>query len=117
MKVKFKGEEIEVKECKGIKKLTGLMFKGSSTEVLLFDFKKQTKQAIHSFFCPKFLAVWIKDNKVVGLKIVNPNKININPGKPFNKLIEIPVNKKHSKIIKLFLEDRKKDLNTISSIN
>lgn len=117
-KLNFKGEKIEIPDienCPGIKKYIGLIFnrKGNA---LLFDFKEETEKAIHSFFCPDFLAVWLnKENKIVEYKLVTPNRLLIKPKSKFTKLIEIPVNKKYHNIIKLFLEDRKKSLNTIPS--
>ncbi len=113
-KLNFKGNKIEfeVEKAKGIKKFTGLMFKNSETKALLFENIK----AIHSFFCPNFLAIWLDNkNKVIEFKIVKPWNPLILPKKAFNRLIEMPLNKRYSKVIKSFLEDRKKDLNTTSS--
>ena len=89
------------------------MFKKPETSALLFNFNKS--QAIHSFFCPDFLAIWLNNGKIIEYKLITGNKSYIKPKKEFDKLLEIPFNKKYSSIIKLFLEDRKKSLNTISS--
>ena len=117
----FKGKRIEIsniKKCSGLKKYIGLMFKKPGTSALLFEFKKPTRQAIHSFFCPDFLAIWLDEkNKILEYKLVNSNQLLIKPTENFLRLLEIPVNEKYSKITELFLEDRKKSLNTSSSCN
>jgi len=116
-KLKFKGKELEfsVKKVKGIKKFIGLMF-NKKGKALLFEFSRPTQQAIHSFFCPDFLAIWLDEkNKIIDYKVIFSNKFLIKPREKFTKLVEIPINKKYSELIKLFLEDRKKDLNTQSS--
>ncbi len=119
MKIRFKYKnkkvEIRAEKCKGIKKFTGLMFKSKKTNALLFDFDNKTNQAIHSLFCPDFLALWLNKNKIVDKKIIACNKFLIKPKEKFSKLIEIPINKKYEKIIKLLLDGDRKGLNTVSS--
>ena len=58
---------------------------------LVFIFKKKGKYAIHSFFCRKFMAVWIADGKILEKRIVNPWKFVILPRRKFDTLIEIPL--------------------------
>ncbi len=115
-KLKFKGKELEfeVDKVKGTKKFIGLMF-NKKGKALLFEFSRPTQQAIHSFFCPDFLAIWLQKNKIVDYKLVKRNKPYIKPNKQFTRLLEIPINQKYQGIIKLFLENKKKDLNTTSS--
>ncbi len=114
-KLKFKGKELEfsVKKVKGIKKFIGLMF-NKKGKALLFEFKKETRQPIHSFFCPDFLAIWInKEGKIIDYKFVVPNTPIIKPGKKFIKLIEIPINDENKEVIKIFIKDiKRKNLNT-----
>ena len=118
VKLNFKGRKIEfnAEKAEGIKKYTGLMFKPLDTSALLFDFKS-SEQAIHSFFCPDFLAVWIKEGRIIDYKFITPNRPYIKPKEKFSQLLEIPINSEYSQIINIFLEYKEKDLNSISSIN
>lgn len=91
-KKKFLISARRLSECgKGI----GLMFKFRNSENLLFEFKKPTQMAIHSFFVFfPFAAIWLNEkNEFIEGKIVFPFTIYIAPKKPFYKLIEIPLNK------------------------
>lgn len=107
-KLRFDHQVIEIPDiikAEGMKKFTGLMFKKQETNALLFE----EPGAIHSFFCPDFLGIWLDDeNKIVDYKLVTSNKPHIKPEKPFAKLLEIPLNDKYSEITKIFL-DKKKD--------
>ena len=104
MKINFKNKTFEIKarECRGIKKALGLMFSGKKAKALIFRFKNQTKTPIHSLFCPEFLAVWLLNMKVIEYKIIKKTKLSIIPRKNFNSLIEIPINKKYEKILRIF---------------
>jgi len=117
-KLNYNKKQIEIpdiKECKGIFKAIGLMFHTKNTSARLFQFKTDKRIAIHSLFCPSFLAIWLDEkNKILEYKLVFPSEISLKPQTPFRKLLEIPVNNKYSKIISFFLGD-KKDLNTPSS--
>ena len=80
------------------------MFKrGKTAEALLFEFKKPTKWAITSYFVFfPFLAIWLDNkNKVMEMRKVKPFKFHIAPKKPFSKLVEIPINSKYEKIVRL----------------
>ncbi|MFW6312173.1 MAG: hypothetical protein ACOC1K_08060 [Nanoarchaeota archaeon] len=105
LKIKKDGKTIEVKDvdkCEGIKKFTGLMFKSQGSNAKLFEFKK-TKQAIHSLFCPKFLAVWLdENNKVIEYEFIYSSRLTIKPDHKYSRLLEIPINKKYRKIIRKF---------------
>jgi len=109
LKIKFNRRyfKIQVKECKGIKKYLGLMFKFKPTP-LLFNFNKETKKPIHSFFCSRFLALWLdKENKVREFKIVKPFTPLIKPKNKFVKLIEIPLHNRNKDIINFIVGNRK----------
>lgn len=90
----YKGKKfnIDVKECKTyFSKASGLMFRKKSP-ALLFIFKKKNNQAIHSFFCVDFIAIWFNRGKVVDVQFVKPWKTNVRPALKFDKLLEIPEN-------------------------
>jgi len=75
----------------------GLMFsRRKKAKILLFEFKKPVKMAIHSYFVFfPFLAIWLDSkNKVLDLKIVKPFKIGVLPSEKFTRLIEIPLSVK-----------------------
>jgi len=98
---------MKVKKCNLFWMFKGLMFtrREKAKALLLFDFKKPKRFKIHSFFCTEFLAVWLDEkNNVVEKKVVNPFTLLVLPKRKFSKLIEIPVNKKYSRIIGTLLE-------------
>ena len=105
--IKFKNELVEIPDVKKVSrigKFLGLMFGDSKASALLFEFPKPTRQAIHSLFCPDFLAIWLdEENKIIEYKLVLGNKLSIIPEKEFSKLIEIPLNEKYSQVTKLFI--------------
>jgi uncharacterized membrane protein (UPF0127 family) len=99
MKYKFSFQEkkydIDVDVCDTIlKRAIGLMFKRKS-KPLLFIFKKETRQPIHSFFCIPFIAIWFNKGKVVDIKKVMPWKPYIKPNKNFDSFLEIPSSSKY----------------------
>ena len=91
--------EIEVKKCNFLHKISGLMFiRKQKAKALLFELKKPI--AIHSFFVFfPFIAIWLDKNKVVEIKKIKPFTFHIKPREYFNKIIEIPVNKKYKDVI------------------
>jgi len=109
-KIRFKDKIIEIpdiEKCSGIKKFTGLMFKSRDSNALLFEFDNPCKQAIHSFFCPDFLALWLDESgKIVDKQVVTSNKLSIRPQEKFSKLLEVPLNNKYSPAIQFLLEDK-----------
>jgi uncharacterized membrane protein (UPF0127 family) len=111
MKIYFNKKKIDIKVRKlgFFGKGTGLMFKFRNTENLLFEFRKPGRHAIHSFFVFfPFLALWLDEkNRVLERKIVFPFKATVKPKKEFYKLIEIPVNRKNSRIIGFFVDKGK----------
>ena len=106
--VKTNTEKIEIpaKKCNSFQKLSGLMFKTSKTEPLLFEFQ-DSNQAIHSFFVFfPFYAVWLdKNNRIIEIKRIEPFTIAVKPEKPFSKLLEIPINEKYSEILRVLTCD------------
>ena len=103
IKINFKGKKIEldVKEMRGMNKMLGLMV--FRKDALFFDFGNFKRMAIHSIFCPRFLAIWLdKSNKVVEFKFIKNWHFSIKPKKDFSKLIEIPVADSYKKILRMF---------------
>ena len=100
---------INVNVCNNIQKIIGLMFKTKeNADSLLFDFKKPVNMKIHSMFVFfPFIAIWLdRKNKVIRLKKISPFKISLTPKRPFIRLIEIPINQKYAKIVKLLFSRR-----------
>ncbi|MEM3116760.1 MAG: DUF192 domain-containing protein [Candidatus Pacearchaeota archaeon] len=97
--------KIDVKPCNKIQRFFGLMFRRrEKAKALLFDFGKPVNIRIHSFFVFfTFVAIWLDEkNNVLKIEKIRPYSFPIGTKKPFNKLIEIPVNKKYSKILVFF---------------
>jgi len=94
IKIRINGKQIEAEECKTIfSKMRGLMFR-KNPKPLLFEFRKPTRQPIHSFFCEPFRAVWLRKDKIIDDKIVNPFRIFVVPKKKFTTLVEMPLKNK-----------------------
>lgn len=76
-----------------LQKILGLMFKRKAFP-LLFEFDSQgvRRNAIHSFFCPPFDAVFLDGRKrvVCIFKQIKPYRLFIEPCKPAAFLIELP---------------------------
>jgi uncharacterized membrane protein (UPF0127 family) len=104
IKVGFKGKRfnIEARELTFLGQFIGLMFRTKNSNNLLFPVGGNW--SIHSFFVFfPFLAVWLDSkNKVLEYKIVKPFTFIVKPKKTFSKLVEIPLNEKNQKIIKVF---------------
>ena len=98
IKIKLKGKEIklELKEMRGLNKALGLMVYRNSN--LIFNFGKG-RQAIHSWFCPKFLAIWLDNRKVVDVQIIEPWRSFIRPKKDYDTLIEVPITESNYKMV------------------
>jgi uncharacterized membrane protein (UPF0127 family) len=95
---KLDGRECVVGNFKILKnifqKMRGLMFRSRKfITPLLFVFDKPGKYTIHSFFCRRFIAVWMLDDEVIDVKIVSPFKFCVTPEKKFNLLLEVPLQK------------------------
>jgi len=87
----------------------GLMFREKNTENFLFEFKKETKIIIHSYFVFfDFLAIWLdKGNRVVDWRIVKPFTAVVRPKAKSFKMIEVPLNKSNHEIIDFFRKARR----------
>lgn len=111
MEIKLKNKKIElkVKKVSELGKFIGLMFKTRNTENLFFEFKRQNKPAIHSFFVFfTFLAIWLDERgNVAEFEIVKPFTFSLSPRCSARKLIEIPINEKNKEIVQLFVGKRK----------
>ncbi len=109
MIIKFENKKINIPVKKVSAFGTGLIFKNKETRNLLFEFKNETKMKITSFFVFfPFLAIWTnKKKEVVDFRFVKPFNLSINSKKPFQKLIEVPLNSKNKKIISYFVGKRK----------
>jgi len=86
---------IKIRNAKRVNALgmiLGLMFRTRKTRPLVFEFKKDVRMAIHSFFVFfPFKAIWLDEkNNIIEQKIVRPFTFCVRPRKPFRKLIEIP---------------------------
>ncbi|MEK6844269.1 MAG: hypothetical protein AABX83_02480 [Nanoarchaeota archaeon] len=104
--INYRGKRLnlDVKKLGKFSKGIGLMFKNKNNENLLFDFEKDVGISIHSFFVFfPFLVIWLDvKNNVLEYKVVKPFWPYIRPKKYFRRFIEIPLNKKNEKIIRLF---------------
>lgn len=111
MYIYYNGKKIEVsvKKVSFIRKFSGLMFKTKDTSNLLFEFNKKSDIGIHSFFVFfKFLVLWLdNENNVLEYKIIKPFTLSALPKNQFNRLIEIPFNKKNKDIIEFFVDKGK----------
>ena len=111
MEIKKKGRIINigsVKKVNFIGKIVGLMFsRREKAKKLLFEFKKPTKIKMHSYFVFfPFLAIWLdKENNVLDLRKIKSFEMSHGIKKPYSKLVEIPINERNSKIIKLLVGD------------
>jgi uncharacterized membrane protein (UPF0127 family) len=101
LKYKDKNFEINAKRCGVLGRVRGLMFRSreKAPAILLLDFKKSCKFAIHSMFVFfPFIAIWLdNENKIVEIKKVFPWKFHVVPKKKFCRLIEIPLNQNYKK--------------------
>jgi uncharacterized membrane protein (UPF0127 family) len=115
MEIDIHGYKIKnIKKVSPLGKFTGLMFrKRENADALLFDFPNPVRLRIHSFFVFfPFLAVWLDDrNRIIEKKIIQPFNFSVRPKKQFNRLIEIPFNKKYKLMLGLLVGDTK-GLNT-----
>ena len=104
--LKFKNKKIIVnaKICNLFEKARGLMFrKKQNSGALLFNFKKPSREPLHSLFVFfPFYVLWIDDkNKILDIKKITPFRFSVRPKVKFSKIVEIPINNKYKGLIKL----------------
>ncbi len=93
----FNGKKMKIRDyilCESfISQARGLMFRRQNFNTpLVFRWKKPVKISIHSFFVGSdFLAIWLKNGKIVGKKVVKPWRFAVTPQEKFDTLIEIPL--------------------------
>lgn len=113
MKIEVDGKVIRINDlkiCNRFERFFGLMVhRRENAKILLFDFKKPVKWNFHSLFVFfPFIAIWLdEEDKIIEIKRVKPFKINLSPKQSFVKVIEIPMNDKYRKLVKLLVGDRK----------
>ena len=102
--------KLEIKKTGFFRRGTGLMFRGRNTENLLFEFNRDVRRAITSYFCFfPFFAVWLDSrNNIVEKKIVKPFIFSLRPSKEFRKFIELPINAKNSRKLAFFVGKSRK---------
>ncbi len=89
---------VDIEECAGFNRVKGLIFTNrEKAKALLFNFNKPTRLTIHSIFVFfPFVAVWLDDkNRIIEKRIIKPFTLSVRPKIPFNKLVEIPLNKRY----------------------
>lgn len=103
----FKGKKLEIEAgvCEGLQMGIGLMFKSKNTKPLIFDFKKKVKEPITALFVFfPFLAIFLDDkNKILETRIVKPFTFITKPKQKFSKLLEIPINDKYKRELKILV--------------
>lgn len=102
--LEYKGKHIELncKDCNIFQKILGLMFrKKKNASILLFEFSNDKHISFHSFFVLfPFIIIWLdKENNILEYREIFPWTPRIKIRKKFSKVIEIPVNKKNSKVL------------------
>ncbi len=97
---------VEGYRCNFLEQGKGLMFSGEkNAKILLFKFKKPSHLSIHSLFVFfPFIAVWTDGkNHILEWKRIKPFTFHVSsPASGFNNLVEIPMTKKHLKVVKFF---------------
>lgn len=83
----------------------GLMFRTRATFPLLFTFYRPCKVALTSWFVFfPFVAVWLDSRRrVIESRIVFPFTLTIVPSRPAYYLVEIPLNRRNSKITRFLV--------------
>ena len=104
IKHKNKKFKLNAKVCNFFQRFSGLMFcRRESARAFLFDFKKPVRISLHSFFVFfPFIVIWLDDkNKIIKIRRIKPFTLIIYQENFFNKAVEIPINGRYFKIIKL----------------
>ena len=106
----YKGKKFnfDAKICRFFDTILGLMFKSrKNAQALLFKFDKPSRITIHSLFVFfPFVVVWLDNKgKVIVIRKVKPFTPIVSIEKSYSRIIEIPINKKYSDIIKFLVGD------------
>ena len=113
--INYRGKKFKlyVRKLSSVGKYMGLMFKRSKTKNLLFEYAKNSKTGIHSFFVFfEFFIIWLDDkNNILDFRIVKPFEFYINTKKEFRKFIEIPLNAENRKIVEFFFGRKAHEMN------
>ena len=112
IKLNYRGKKFDLNlgVCNAFERFIGLMFTSrEKAKALLFEFDKPTNLSIHSYFVFfSFVAIWLDtDGKVINVKLVKPFSLPVSSKKSFEKLIEIPINKKYKSITEFIVNSRK----------
>lgn len=109
MKLIYRGRKIKVpaRKVSFFGKVSGLMFRKRDTDNLIFENAKGL--SLHSFFVFfVFLVLWVDDaDNVLDFRIIKPFSLGVKSRKSFSKIVEIPLNKRNSKIIDFFVGEEK----------
>src|SRR3989344_1164007 len=100
---------VDIKKVGFFGKIFGLIFRTRNTKNLLFEFKKPTRMAIHSFFVFfEFVAVWLDGkNKIIEIRKIKPFSPSVKPSKRFFKLVEIPLSRRNARILKILVGEER----------
>jgi len=108
MEVCFDNKQLEVDNVKKSSGIRGLMFRRrQKANALILN----SERPIHSFFVFfDFLALWLNsDDKIVDWKVVKPWSVHEKSGKPFSKILEIPINNKYHSQVKFIVGEKFKN--------
>ena len=107
--VRYNGKKINVPAKKVSLFSTGLILRTKNTGNIVFENLHGRDFALTSWFVFfPFLALWLdKRKKVVDFRIVNPFEAKIISKKSFSSILEIPLNKRNTKIIESFVGKEK----------
>ena len=98
----------DAKICGFFDRALGLMFKPrKNAQALLFKFDKSSRITIHSLFVFfPFVVAWLDSKgKIIEIRKIKPFTPLVSIEKSYSLLIEIPINKKYSDIVKLLVGD------------
>jgi uncharacterized membrane protein (UPF0127 family) len=93
---------IEAHVVRGFERFSGLMFsRKEKAKILLFEFRKPVRLAIHSLFVFfSFIAIWTDEHgKIIEIKKVKPFSLTVCPEKNFSSFVEIPLSKKYKDVV------------------
>ena len=98
----------DAKICRFFDRALGLMFKQrKNAQALLFKFDKSSRITIHSLFVFfPFIVIWFDSKgKIIVIRKVKPFTPFVSIKKSYSMIIEIPINKKYSGVVKFLVGD------------